>query len=97
MRKWRVFITSAAGRVAKKLPPKVCDFILEEFPNRVKQNPFMGEQLSGPLLWLRSFHFSVDGRPYRIVYELNDKESKIIIHYADYRGGFYGRLKRLLC
>ena len=95
MRRWRVFITPAAERVAKKLPRQVQNFISEEFPKLVKDNPLIGGELSGPLVWLRSFHFSVDSRPYRIVYELKEKDSKIVIHYAGYRGGFYERLRRL--
>ena len=56
----------------------------------------MGILLSPPLEWLRSFHFSFEGKPYRIAYSLDFKARKIYIHYADYRGGFYERLKRAL-
>ena len=96
MRKWRVFITPAAERVVKKLPYDANVFVLKEFPRLLKENPFIGEQLSGPLSWLRSFHFSVNGKPYRSAYEVKEKESRVIIHYAGYRGGFYERLRRLL-
>lgn len=96
MSKWRVFITPAADRAVKILPQKVQDFVLKNFSVQAKENPFIGEQLSGPLSWLRSFHFSIGGKPYRIAYELKQKEQKVVIHYADYRGGFYERLRRLL-
>jgi len=96
MKKWRVFITPAAERAVKRLPQKVRDFVLNDFLTQVKENPFIGGQLSGPLSWLRSFHFSIGGRPHRIAYELKRKELKAIIHYVDYRGGFYERLLRLL-
>lgn len=96
MQKWRVFITPAAERVVKKLPQEARHFVLEEFSTLVKKNPFIGEQLSGPLSWLRSFHFSVKGKPYRVAYEIKERELRAIIHYADYRGGFYERLRRTL-
>lgn len=96
MKNWRVFITPAAERSAKKLPKEISRFVLEEFPNLVGRNPFVGDQLSGPLDWLRSFHFSSRMGPYRIAYSLDSKTNKIIIHYAGYRSGFYEKLKQAL-
>lgn len=96
MKTWRVFITPAAERVAKKLPPKVQNFIFYGFPDQVRMDPLIGQQLSGPLDWLRSFHFSMDGQPYRIAYGIEPKIRKVTIHYADYRNHFYERLRRLL-
>lgn len=96
MKNWRVFITPIAEHSAKKLTKEVRQFVLEEFPKLVKNNPFIGDQLSGPLNWLRSFHFSIEGKPYRVVYGLDIKTSRIVIHYAGYRGGFYEKLRRAL-
>ena len=96
MKNWRVFITPAAERSAKKLPKEVCRFVLEEFPRIVRNNPFIGDQLSGPLDWLRSFHFLSRMGPYRIAYSLDSKTTKIVIHYAGYRGGFYEKLRQVL-
>ena len=96
MEPWRVFLTTSAERVLKKLPPGVSSFVSDEFPPIVKQNPLCGGSLTGPLAWLRSYHFNVGGSPYRVAYEMKEKERKIVIHYVDYRGGFYDRLRRLL-
>ena len=96
MESWRVFITPAAERSVKKLLSRVSSFVSDEFPRIVKENPFCGEPLTSQLAWLRSYHFNVSGSPYRIAYELKEKERKIVIHYVDYRGGFYDRLRRLL-
>ena len=93
---WRVFITPAAERIIKKLPKGVQVFVFEDFPSLVKKNVFIGSSLSEPLSWLRSFHFHISGKLYRVAYEVDVKNKKIIIHYADYRGGFYERLRRLL-
>ncbi|TRZ95400.1 hypothetical protein D4R78_03700 [bacterium] len=96
MKKWRVFITPAAERVSKKLPKKVYEFIFNKFPNQAKENPFIGEQLSGSLSWLRSFHFSIGNQPYRIAYNLDIKSQEIFIHYAGHRNDFYERLRKSL-
>ena len=87
-------MTPAAERTIKKLPKNGSVFVLEEFPMIAKANPFIGQQLSGSLSWLRSFHFAVEGKPYRIAYSVNQKREEIIIHYAGYRGGFYERLRK---
>ncbi len=96
MTDWRVFITPAAERAARKLPSPARTFILEEFPHRVAADPLIGEPLTAPLAWLRSFHFSSESKPYRIAYAIESSRSRIVIHYAGYRGGFYERLRKLL-
>ena len=96
MKTWRVFVTPAADRVIWKLPKECSKFVLEKFPPAVRANPFIGKQLIGPLAWLRSFHFSIQGKPYRIAYCIDSARSEIIIHYAGYRGGFYERLRKHL-
>lgn len=96
MRVWRVFITPSAEHTTKKLPTPVATYILEDFPDQVRSNPFIGNQLSGSLAWLRSFHFSIDGTRYRIAYAIDEKASTITLHYAGPRPGFYERLKRHL-
>lgn len=96
MADWRVFITSAAERAARELPVVAHTFVLEAFPRQVAADPMIGEPLTGPLVWLRSFHFTSEGKPYRIAYAAESAESRIVIHYAGYRGGFYERLRKLL-
>lgn len=93
---WRVFITPAAERALKKLPNSVRYFVENKVPSLLKLNPFVGDQLSGPLSWLRSFHFAVSGKPYRVAYSVDAKSRKVIIHFVGYRGGFYERIRRLL-
>ena len=96
MEAWRVFITPAADRVVKKLPAEARKFVENEFPSLIRQNPLAGFALASPLDWLRSFHFSADGKPYRIAYAIDTKTHKIYIHYADYRGHFYKNLRNIL-
>ena len=94
MKQWRVFVTPTAEKLTKTLPFRARDFILKEFPGLVKKNPFAGSQLSGPLSRFRSFHFSSEGKPYRIAYSIDQNVSEIIVHYVGYRGNFYERLRR---
>lgn len=96
MNGWRVLITPSAERAIRKLPKKCGEFVFEAFPKVAKENPLAGQQLSGPLSWLRSFHFSVEGKPYRVAYSLDSRKREIIIHYGGYRGGFYERLRKHL-
>lgn len=96
MADWRVFIAPAAERAARKLPAPARAFVLEAFPRQVAADPLIGEPLTGPLAWLRSFHFSSAGKPYRIAYAVESAAARIVIHYAGYRGGFYERLRKLL-
>src|SRR3989344_1916033 len=96
MTHWRVFVTPTGDRSSHKLPVKVKSFVLDEFPSQVSGNPLIGEPLHGPLSWLRSFHFTISGTPYRIAYEIDAKNQYIRIHYAGYRGDFYKRLHRAL-
>ncbi|KKW17010.1 MAG: hypothetical protein UY56_C0005G0035 [Parcubacteria group bacterium GW2011_GWA1_50_14] len=96
MKDWRVFITPAAERALKKLPQEVRQFVLEGFSEKIRANPFLGDQLSGPLAWLRSFHFSSKGKPYRVVYNVESETSRVIIYYAGHRAEFYERLRKHL-
>ncbi len=96
MKNCRVYIAPSAEREVKKLPLEVRRLVLDEFPGIVRQNPLIGELLSGPLAWLRSFHFSAKGQLYRVAYSVDAKDSRIYIHYAGPRGGFYERLRQSL-
>ncbi|MFH1769310.1 MAG: type II toxin-antitoxin system RelE/ParE family toxin [Parcubacteria group bacterium] len=93
---WRVFITPSAERGVLKLPNKVRNFIFKEFSRIVKHNPFIGMQLEGEMSHIRSYHFRIDGQPYRIAYIIDRKRKEMSIRWADYRGDFYKKLKRQL-
>lgn len=67
-----------------------------EFPRIVREDPFVGEPLTGPLAWLRSFHFSIGGQPYRIAYSVDGPTAKILIHFVGHRSAFYERLRKKL-
>ncbi len=95
-REFAVFITPAAERSCKKLPRKVADFVFQELAGMLVKNPLVGKPLAQPLASLRSFHFSCDGQPYRVAYEIQESLQKIVIHFVGHRGDFYVRLRRLL-
>ena len=96
MTRWRVFITPAAERALKGLPRDVEHFILGEFAGIIRRNPFAGTQLSGPLAWLHSFHFTIGGQPYRVAYSIDRTASKILVHFVGHRSGFYERVRKRL-
>lgn len=95
MSSFRVYLTSAAERSCKKLPPHARDFVFKKLPGILAVNPLAGEALVLPLKPLRSFHFSSDGQPYRAVYGIEVSLKKIVIHFVGHRRRFYERIRNI--
>ena len=92
---FQLVITPPAKRSAKKLPKTIRKEIVEQ-SQKLKQNPYLGEKLSGSLHFLYSFHLRIRGANYRLAYSINKSQKLIIIHLIGPREGFYKKLKRLL-
>ena len=60
----------------------------------LKTNPILGHKLRGPLEGKRSA--VVDEFAYRIIYEINSRECKIIIHAVGHHNRVYQELIRYL-
>ncbi len=88
------FVTTSGKRSLKKLPRRVKEALLEA-TRILETNPYAGEQLSGPLNFLYSFHFKFEGVEYRVAYTLNTENKQITIHFAETRENFYEKLRRL--
>jgi len=91
---YQLEITSAGRRAAKKLPKKVRQAIVSK-SQVLKTNPLAGEKLRGKYHFLRSFHLSLKGTQYRVIYEIDKKKQKIYIRYADSRENLYRDLDKM--
>ena len=92
---FKVVITPSAKRSAKKLPKRIRKEIIKQ-SQELKQNPYLGEKLTGSLHFLYSFHIKFKGANYRLAYTIDKSRKLIIVHLIGHREGFYEKLKRLL-
>lgn len=90
---FKIVITPSAKKSAKKLPQAVREEILEQ-SEKLKENPYLGEKLSGSLHFLYSFHMVIQGVHYRLAYTIDTGKKLIITHLIGPREGFYQRLRR---
>lgn len=51
----------------------------------LEENPTAGKKLTGELSGIRSLR----AWPYRIIYEINEKEKRVAVHKIAYRQGVY--------
>lgn len=85
-----VLFLRQAHRFIKKADPHLKEKIKQEVL-RIKENPTLGETLSGNFKGLRSHHFSFTRTQYRIAYDV--KDNILIIAIAS-RENFYRDLER---
>jgi mRNA-degrading endonuclease RelE of RelBE toxin-antitoxin system len=92
---FEIVITRAAKKLGKKLPKAVKEEVVKQ-SQQLKENPYLGERLSGSLHFLYSFHLTVEGVHYRFAYSIDTAKQHIMVHLIGSREGFYQKLKRLL-
>ncbi len=92
---YQIVITPSVKRTAKKLPKQARKEIIKQ-SQKLKENPYFGEKLSGSLHFLYSFHVKFKNVNYRVAYTINNSQKQIVVHLIGTREGFYERLKRLL-
>ena len=92
---YQIVITPSSKKAAKKLPKQAREEIIKQ-SQKLKENPYLGEKLSGSLHFLYSFHIKFENVNYRLAYTIDKSRRQIIIHLIGSREGFYERLKRLL-
>lgn len=85
-----IFFLRQAHRFIKKADSHLKEKIKQEVL-KIKENPSLGETLSGNFKGLRSHHFSFTKTQYRIAYQF--KENILIIAIAS-RENFYRDLER---
>lgn len=87
-------VTPSGKRSLKKLPRRVREDLLEA-TKILETDPHAGENLSGPLYFLRSLHFKSKNVEYRLAYTVEREKKQIVIHFAHTRENFYEKLRRL--
>lgn len=92
---FQIVITPSAKRAAKNLQQVAREEILKQ-SQKLKENPYLGEKLSGSLHFLYSFHIKFKGVEYRLAYTIDKSQKLIVVHLIGPRENFYEKLKRLL-
>lgn len=91
---YKIWVTKSAFRHAKKLPPDVRRFLISK-TKVLKENPLAGYKLRGKLSFLCSLHLRFKGVDYRVIYEIDKKEKRVYIRYADTRENLYRNLEAM--
>ncbi len=91
---YELFAIPACQRVLKKLPQEVQYHLFEKFQH-LRGDPYSSPQLQGKMCFLRSIHTRYKNVDYRAVYEVDEKNRRIILWYAASRENFYKELRRL--
>lgn len=84
----------AVKKDLKKLDPTVRKDINAEWIPKLLADPYRGEELSGPLAGIRSFHFNIRSTDYRIAYSIKENEYIIRVLMIGKRENFYQILRR---
>ena len=83
---FEVEITPEGLRHLRKLPEKVKVAVLETIFGSIAQNPRRaGKPLRGELEGL----YSARRGDFRVIYEINNEQSTVIVHRAAHRGNVY--------
>jgi len=91
---YQIVVTPSAKRAAKKLPEDVKKEMIGR-AKKLKENPRLGEKLSGSLHFLYSLHVTFRETEYRLAYTIDESRKFIVVHLVGSRENFYEKLKRL--
>jgi addiction module RelE/StbE family toxin len=84
MLKYNVYIPNLVGKSIASIPVDWKERIMKAI-SLLATNPFMGEKLWGKLQGKRKIRI----HPYRIIYEVREKQRQIIITSVGHRQGIY--------
>ncbi len=93
---YEVRAINAVKKDIKTLHPKLKDEIQSNHFRKIKESPFGSHELGYAFKGLRSYHFSFEGIQFRIVYEVFEEDSLIVVIMIGTRERFYEKLKRRL-
>jgi len=82
--KYRVVVSGSVGKSFYKIPVMWRERISRAI-DLLPENPFMGEKLWGKLQGKRKIRI----HPYRIIYEIDNKNREIVILDVGHRQGIY--------
>lgn len=91
---YTVLTVPPARKSFKKLPPQIRSAIVEKL-QILSTRPMMGEPLDPPLQRFRSFHLSLSGSQYRVMYCVVTAKREVVVCYAGTRENFYKEARRL--
>jgi addiction module RelE/StbE family toxin len=86
----------AVKKDLRKLDPATRQVIKDAWISKLLSDPYCGEQLTGILAGIRSFHFSIRAVEYRIAYVVKENEHIVDVLMIGKRQNFYQILTRRL-
>src|SRR5689334_24868815 len=87
-------IDKPALTLFKKLPQNLQRILIEK-AQVLTTNPTTGAALKGKYRMLRSFHLSIEGTAYRIIYQVFQTSETIVVRLAAPRENVYRRLDEM--
>ena len=88
-----IYTTPSGHKCIKKIKGDIKKHLLTKIL-QLKNNPYLGEKLTGKHFLLHSLHTNYKGTQYRIIYEIRNNE-EIFVHYLGTRENIYKELDRL--
>ena len=92
---YEIFMAPSAHRRYKRFPPLLKNRIKEE-ANTLKADPYVCEELKGPLRGIWSYHFVHKKTEYRIAYRILEHKKEIEVVLVKSRENFYQTLRRII-
>ncbi|MEE4359842.1 MAG: type II toxin-antitoxin system mRNA interferase toxin, RelE/StbE family [Desulfococcaceae bacterium] len=86
----------AVKKDMKKLSHEVLQEIKKIHFRNIRENPLKSQELGYGFKGLYSYHFSLKGTSYRIIYEIFERDELIVVVMIGTRESFYDKLKRRL-
>jgi len=69
---------------------------IKEGAKKLSEDPHIYEELKGPLVGIRSYHFDYSKTQYRIAYRILEDKKEIEVVLVKSREGFYQTLRRII-
>lgn len=94
-KEYQIFMAPSAYRRYKKFDPTLQQKVKEEAKSLLA-DPYLYEELRGPLKGIRSYHFKYRKTEYRIAYRILEEDKRIEVLLVNSREGFYQILRRIV-
>ena len=89
-------IPESVEKDVKRLDRPVQRVLRDKHLPLIKEDPFRAEPLHGALKGIWSYHFTFRSTQYRVAYEIQRKENRVLLLMIGKRGDFYEALVRRL-
>ena len=91
---YQIVTIPVSRQALKKLPLRIRKHLISAM-EILKTDPYQTEELQPPWSGFRSLHSKYQNTQYRIVYEVDKTNSRVIIRYSATRENFYRDLRHL--